>query len=89
MTTIPPSGLSDAALLAETVRAAGADRHATADLVALLAEVDARRLYLGQGYASLFAWCIGALQLSEPARLQPHHGCPRGTTLPDHPHAVG
>jgi 5-methylcytosine-specific restriction endonuclease McrA len=35
--------------------------------VALLAEVDARRLYLGQGYASLFAWCIDVLHLSEPA----------------------
>jgi 5-methylcytosine-specific restriction endonuclease McrA len=59
--------LSDAALLAETVRAAGAERRATADLVSLLAEVDARRLYLGQGYPSLFAWCTGALHLSEPA----------------------
>jgi 5-methylcytosine-specific restriction endonuclease McrA len=38
-----------------------------ADLVALLAEVDSRRLYLGQGYPSLFGWCTGALRLSEPA----------------------
>ena len=67
MTTIQRSSLSDAALLAEAVRAAGDERRATADLVALLAEVDARRLYLGQGYPSLFAWCTGALQLSEPA----------------------
>jgi hypothetical protein len=67
MTTIHPSALSDTALLAETVRAAGAERRASADLVALLAEVDSRRLYLGQGYPSLFAWCTGALRLSEPA----------------------
>jgi hypothetical protein len=67
MTTLPPSSLSDAALLAETVRAARAESRATADLVTLLAEVDARRLYLGQGYPSLFAWCRGALHLSEPA----------------------
>jgi 5-methylcytosine-specific restriction endonuclease McrA len=67
MTTIHPSSLSDAALLAEAVRAAGAERRAAADLVALLAEVDSRRLYLGQGYPSLFAWCTGALRLSEPA----------------------
>ncbi len=67
MTTLPPSSLSDDALLAATARAAAAERRATADLVALLAEVDARRLYLGQGYASLFAWCTGVLRLSEPA----------------------
>ncbi len=35
--------------------------------MALLAEVDSRRLYLGQGYPSLFGWCTGALHLSEPA----------------------
>ncbi len=67
MAPVHPSSLSDAALLAETARAAGAERRATAGLVALLAEVDARRLFLGQGYASLFAWCTGALHLSEPA----------------------
>jgi hypothetical protein len=67
MTTMLPSSLSDAALLAAAVRAADAERRATADLVALLAEVDSRRLYLGQGYPSLFAWCTGALRLSEPA----------------------
>jgi 5-methylcytosine-specific restriction endonuclease McrA len=67
MTAIHLSSLSDATLLAEAIRAAGAERRATADLVALLAEVDSRRLYLGQGYPSLFAWCTGALRLSEPA----------------------
>jgi 5-methylcytosine-specific restriction endonuclease McrA len=67
MATMQPSSLSDAALLAEAVRAAASERRATADLVALLAEVDARRLYLGQGYPSLFAWCTNALSLSEPA----------------------
>jgi hypothetical protein len=65
MTIMPPSLLSDAALLAAAVRAAGAERRATADLVALLAEVDARRLYLGQGYTSLFAWCDPACMLRE------------------------
>ncbi len=61
------SDLSDAALLAEAVRVAGAERRATAGLVALLAEVDARKLYLGEGYPSLFAWCTAVLHLSEPA----------------------
>ncbi len=67
MTPAHPSSLSDAALLVETARAAGAERRATASLVGLLAEVDARRLYLGQGYSSLFVWCTAALHLSEPA----------------------
>ena len=62
-----PSDLSDDTLLAAAVRAAGAERRATANLVALLAEVDARRLYLGRGYPSLFAWCTAVLHLSEPA----------------------
>lgn len=67
MSTPSRASLSDAALLAQTVRAAGAERRATVDLVAFLAEADARRLYLGQGSPSLFAWCTGALRLSEPA----------------------
>jgi hypothetical protein len=67
MTIMHPSSLSDAALLAQTVRAPGAERRAIADLVALLADVDSGRLYLGQGYPSLLAWCTHALRLSEPA----------------------
>ncbi len=67
MSTPSRASLSDAALLTQTVRAAGAERRATVDLVAFLAEADARRLYLGQGSPSLFAWCTGALRLSEPA----------------------
>ncbi len=66
-TTMSPASLSDATLLAETVRAAGAERRAAAELIALLAEVDARRLYLGQGDPSLFAWCTSVLRLSESA----------------------
>ncbi len=41
------SSLSDRELLTETRRLAGTERQTTAALVALLAEVDARRLYLG------------------------------------------
>src|SRR4051812_2731376 len=61
------SGLSDAELLIETRRRAGDERLATAALVSLLAEVDARRLYLSEGYSSMFAFCTRALRLSEPA----------------------
>ncbi len=52
----------------ETVRRlAVEERAATARLIAHLAEVDARRLYLGQGSASMFTWCTSALRLSEHA----------------------
>ncbi len=61
------SSLSDRELLTETRRVVGTERQTTAALVALLAEVDARRLYLGEGYSSLFAFCTRALHLSEQA----------------------
>jgi hypothetical protein len=63
----PLSDLSDQALLAETVRLADRERAATARLVAALAEVDARRLYLGEGCSSLFVYCTRVLHLSEHA----------------------
>lgn len=67
MMNVTVSSLSDRELLTETRRVAGTERQATAALVSLLAEVDARRLYLGEGYSSLFAFCTRALHLSEQA----------------------
>ena len=73
MNTIPRSALgqlsdlSDQDLLAHLHLAAQAERRATAHLVALLIELDSRRLYLGEGFPSLFAYCTDALHLSEPA----------------------
>lgn len=63
------SGLSDRHLLEETLRLSRQERHATAQLLGALAEVDARRLYLAQGYSSLFAYCTRCLHLSEHAAL--------------------
>src|SRR5687768_4238449 len=59
--------LSDRDLLAHVHSAAARERDATAQLVALLMELDARRLYLGEGCASLFAYCTQVLHLSEHA----------------------
>lgn len=59
--------LSDRALLAEVERAAGCERRATAHLIALLMEIDARKLYAGQGFSSLFTYCVQILHLSEHA----------------------
>ncbi len=70
MMTILPSGfarLSDQELLMHIRQAAQVEREATARLVALLVELDARRLYLGEGFSSLFTFCTQALHLSEHA----------------------
>jgi hypothetical protein len=59
--------LSNRAVVAEVMRLAGAERQATAQLVAALAELDARRLYLAEGCSSLFTYCTSVLHLSEHA----------------------
>jgi len=61
------AGLSDDELLKEVVRLVGGERSATARLIAAIAEIDARRLYLAQGSSSLFVYCTRALHLSEHA----------------------
>ncbi len=65
--TTCPGHLSDRELLVEVARAAAEERRATAHLLALLIELDARRLYLGEGFSSLFTYCTQALHLSEHA----------------------
>jgi hypothetical protein len=65
--SLSPSTLSDRDLLAEVERAVSCEREANARLIALLMEVDSRKLYAGQGYASLFTYCVQVLHLSEHA----------------------
>ena len=70
MNTITPSALgqlSDQDVLAHIHLAVQAERRATVHLVALLIELDRRRLYLGEGCSSLFTYCTQALHLSEHA----------------------
>jgi len=57
--------LSDGDLLATVHRLAIDERRATASLIASLAELDERRLYLAEGYSSLFTYCRDVLGLSE------------------------
>jgi hypothetical protein len=64
---LPHAALSDDELLIEVVRLAASERAATVQLIAALAEVDSRRLYLGQGCSSLFVYCTSILRLSEHA----------------------
>jgi 5-methylcytosine-specific restriction endonuclease McrA len=67
MTTHRVHSLTDEQLLDHLQQAATAERSATARLIALLAEMDERRLYLAQGYPSLFMYCTRSLRLSEHA----------------------
>jgi hypothetical protein len=59
--------LTDRQLLSEVSDLSMRDRQLTARLIAGLAEVDARRLYLGEGFSSLFTYCTGVLRMSEHA----------------------
>ncbi len=67
MTIAIPSHLSDDDLKARVKALARGEQQATALLIAHLAEFDGRRLYLGAGFSSLFAYCCEVLRLSEPA----------------------
>ena len=56
--------LSNDELLERVKSLAEQEREATASLIAHLAELDARRLYLAEGYSSLFTYCTQVLCLS-------------------------
>jgi len=67
MKIVIPSHLSDDDLVAALQSLAQAERGATAQLIAHLAEMDARRLFLPAGFSSLFVYCTSVLRLSEDA----------------------
>lgn len=59
--------LDDQSLLDAAKRLAAEERRATAARLRALMEIDSRRLYLGQGCPSMFAYCTQVLHLSEGA----------------------
>ncbi len=59
--------LSNTELLARVKHLAEREREATAALIAHLAELDTRRVYLAEGCSSLFTYCTQVLHLSEHA----------------------
>ncbi|MEO5896619.1 MAG: hypothetical protein ABIS06_13055 [Vicinamibacterales bacterium] len=68
MTTIDVlRALEDRPLLDAAKRLAKEERRATAALLRTLMEIDSRRLYLGEGCASMFAYCTQVLHLAEGA----------------------
>jgi hypothetical protein len=65
MTSYSLTDLSDRALLRELADSVSQDRTTTARMLAQIAEVDKRRLYLPAGYASMFLYCLHELHMSE------------------------
>ena len=71
MTTVQSQSphLSDAELIVKLNRLVAKERQATTEVLRSLMEFDARRLYLGEGYPSLFVYCTQVLQYAEHAAL--------------------
>ena len=74
MLTIPstlridlPAHLTDDELVAVIPDLAGDEREVTARLIAHLAELDRRQLFVPAGYSSLYTYCREALGYSEDA----------------------
>src|SRR3989475_4155724 len=59
------SHVSDRDLLRNLACLVAQDRNTVAELLAHIAEVDARRLYLPAGFPSMFLYCVHELHLSE------------------------
>ncbi len=70
MSTYSLSHLPDQVLLRDLAALVARDRATTASLLAHLAEVDARKLYLPAAYPSMYAYCVGELGLCEQAAFK-------------------
>lgn len=64
--------LSDADLVAGLKRCLGREREAAAQIVAHLAEVDARQIHLREGFGSMFTYCrsIGLTEHEAYCRIE-------------------
>ncbi len=74
--------LSNAELLARLQWLAESERGATVEMVAHLVELEGRKIYLAEGYGSLFAYCTGALRLSEHVAYNCLEAARAGRKLP-------
>ena len=74
--------LSDAVLLRDLAALVARDRLTTATLLAHIAEVDARRLYVPAGYPSMHAYCVDELHLSEDAASKRIHAARAARRFP-------
>ncbi len=76
------SHLSDQVLLRDLVALVAQDRTTTAALLAHIAEVDARKLYLPAAYPSMYLYCVGELRLSEDAAFKRIQAARAGRRFP-------
>ena len=65
--------LSDFVLLRDLKDLVARDRATTAALLAHIAEVDSRKLYLAAAYPSMYTYCVHELRLSEEAAFKRIH----------------
>ena len=63
----PLAHVANGALVRDFAAVVAKDRGVTAELLAYLGEIDARKLYLPAAYPSMFAYCVGEFHLSEDA----------------------
>jgi len=76
------SHLSDQTLLHDLATLVARDRATTAELLAHIAEVDARKLYLPAAFPSMYAYCVGELRLSEEAAFKRIHAARAARLFP-------
>ena len=76
------SHVADQALIRTLSDLVARDRLTTAELLAHLAEVEARRLYLPAGYPSMFEYCVRELKLSEAAAFKRLRAARRARRFP-------
>lgn len=75
--------LSDALLLRDLNHLVREDRVMVAKLLAHLAEVDARRLYVSAGHPSMFAYCVEELHFSEDTAYKRIRAARAGRQFPE------
>lgn len=76
------SHLADEVLLRDLAAIVARDRATTAILLAHIAEVDARKLYVPAGYPSMHAYCVEELRLSEDAAYKRIQAARAGRLFP-------
>src|SRR5439155_13696569 len=74
--------LSNRVLLRDLAPLVAQNRATTAALLAHIAEVDARRLYLPAGFPSIYLYCVHELRLSEEAAFKRIHAARTGRRFP-------
>jgi hypothetical protein len=76
------SHLSDETLLHDLAALVARDRTTTAELLAHISEVDARRLWVPAGHPSMQAYCVEELHLSEDCARKRIHAANVARRIP-------